>query len=106
MLPKVVIGRPNAAICADVEQYRLMVGDQLMDELAGLAKDLKGVRICHINSTAYGGGVAELLARYLPLLQGLGVSAEWRLIHGQPEFFAVTKAFHNALQGGHYDLEG
>jgi trehalose synthase len=69
-----------------------------------LAKALKGVRICHINSTANGGGVAELLSRYLPLLQGLGVSAEWRLIHGQAEFFNVTKAFYNALQGAHYDL--
>ena len=86
MLPKVAIGRPSAAISADVEQYRLLVGDQLMDEIAALAKDLKNVRICHINSTAYGGGVAELLSRYLPLLQGIGVSAEWRLIHGQPSF--------------------
>lgn len=105
MLPKVAIGRPNAAVSADVEHYRFLVGDELMDELVTLAKNLKDVRICHINSTAYGGGVAELLSRYLPLLQGLGVSAEWRLIHGQPEFFTVTKAFHNALQGGHYDLQ-
>ena len=60
--------------------------------------------MCHLNSTANGGGVAELLSRYLPLVQALGVAAEWRLIHGPPEFFTVTKAFHNALQGGHYDL--
>ena len=104
MLPKVAIGRPNAAVSADVEHYRLLIGDDLIDEVIALAKTLKGVRICHINSTAYGGGVAELLSRYLPLLQGVGISAEWRLIHGSPEFFTVTKAFHNALQGGHYDL--
>lgn len=105
MLPKVSVGRPNAAVVADVENYRLLVGDEMMDEVTTLARDLRGARICHINSTAYGGGVAELLSRYLPLLQGVGVSAEWRLIHGQPEFFTVTKAFHNALQGGHYDLQ-
>jgi trehalose synthase len=105
MLPRVAIGRPNAAVTADVEQYRLLVGDELMDEVAALAKELKSARICHINSTAYGGGVAELLSRYLPLMQGVGVSAEWRLIHGEPEFFTVTKAFHNALQGANYDLE-
>jgi trehalose synthase len=81
-----------------------IVGDELMDEVVALANELKHVRICHINSTPYGGGVAELLSRYLPLLQGLGVNAEWRLIHGEAEFFTVTKAFHNALQGGHYDL--
>jgi trehalose synthase len=104
MLPKVAIGRPNAAVTANVEQYRVLVGDEVMDELNGLANDLKNVRICHINSTAYGGGVAELLSRHLPLLQGVGVHAEWRLIHGQPEFFTVTKAFHNALQGGKYGL--
>ena len=104
MLPKVTISRPNAAVSADVEQYRFLVGDELMDELIALAKKLKDVRICHINSTASGGGVAELLSRYLPLLQGVGVVAEWRLIHGEAEFFTVTKAFHNALQGGHYDL--
>jgi trehalose synthase len=104
MLPKVAIGRPNASVRANVEQYRMLVGDELMDELSGLAHDLHGVRICHINSTAFGGGVAELLSRHLPLLQGIGVEAEWRLIHGQPDFFTVTKALHNALQGGEYDL--
>ena len=91
MLPRVAIGRPSAAITTDVKQYRLLVGDELMDEVAALAKDLRNVRVCHINSTAYGGGVAELLSRYLPLLQGVGVSADWRLIHGESEFFTVTK---------------
>jgi trehalose synthase len=104
MLPRVAIGRPTASVCANVERYRLLVGDEMMDEVADLARNLNGVRICHINSTAYGGGVAELLGRYLPLLQGLGICAEWRLIHGDPEFFTVTKAFHNALQGARYDL--
>jgi trehalose synthase len=105
MLPKVAIGRPNASVRAKVEQYRLLVGDDAMDEVVALARELRGVRICHINSTAYGGGVAELLSRYLPMLQGLGISAEWRLIHGDSAFFSVTKAFHNALQGSHYDLQ-
>lgn len=104
MLPKVAIGRPNASVQTNIESYRMLVGDELIDELLALARDLRKIRICHINSTAYGGGVAELLSRYLPLLQGLEISAEWRLIHGDPAFFTVTKAFHNALQGGHYDL--
>jgi trehalose synthase len=104
MLPKVAIGRPTTSVQTNIESYRMLVGDEMIDELLSLARDLRNARICHINSTAYGGGVAELLARYLPLLQGLGISAEWRLIHGDPAFFTVTKAFHNALQGGHYDL--
>ncbi len=82
----------------------MLISDELSDELSTLAKDLRDVRICHLNSTAFGGGVAELLARYVPMLQALGLHADWRLIHSQPEFFTVTKAFHNALQGGHYGL--
>jgi trehalose synthase len=80
------------------------VGDDLVDEIEKLAASLAGVRICHINSTSAGGGVAELLGRHIPLLQALGVSADWRLIFAEPEFFQVTKGFHNALQGGSFAL--
>ncbi|MDH5641754.1 MAG: hypothetical protein OEY28_10705 [Nitrospira sp.] len=100
MLPKVSVSRRCGTMLANVQKYRMLISDELHEELASLAHDLRGVRICHLNSTAFGGGVAELLSRYVPMLQALGVSAEWRLIHGQPEFFTVTKAFHNALQGG------
>ncbi len=104
MLPEVRVGRRCCAMSTNINSYRGLIGDDLVDETITLAAELKGVRICHINSTAFGGGVAELLSRHLPLVQALGLSAEWRLIHGSPEFFIVTKAFHNALQGGHYDL--
>jgi trehalose synthase len=73
------------------------VGDALIDEIQGLARELKGVRVCQINATAAGGGVAELLGRQVPILRALGVDAEWHLIHGDPDFFALTKSFHNAL---------
>ena len=53
----------------------------------------------HVNATAYGGGVAELLATHVALLRDLGIEAEWQVIHGSDEFFAVTKHVHNALQG-------
>lgn len=104
MLPEVRVGRRCGAMLANIENYRMLVSDELAEEVMSLARELKGVRICHINSTAYGGGVAELLARYLPALHAVDITADWRLIHGKPEFFTVTKAFHNALQGGHYDL--
>jgi trehalose synthase len=84
MLPRVAIGRHSALVRANVDRYRLLVGDGLMDEVTRLARELSGIRVCHLNSTAYGGGVAELLSRYLPLIQGVGISAEWRLIHGAP----------------------
>lgn len=104
MLPKVGIGRRCGAIQANVDRYRALMNDELYEELVALGKELAGVKICHLNSTAAGGSVAALLARYVPMLQALGIQADWRLIHGEPEFFASTKAFHNALQGGHDEL--
>jgi trehalose synthase len=105
MLPKVSMGRHCCAMSTNVENYRPLVGDELIEEVIALSRQLAGIRICNINSTPFGGGVAELLSRYLPLLQALGVNADWRLIHGEPEFFAVTKSIHNALQGGHYRFQ-
>ena len=105
MLPKVSIHRFSCAPFINVENYRRIVDDPpLIDELESLARDLKGVRVCHINSTGFGGGVAELLSRYVPLARALGVNMDWRVIQGTPDFFTVTKAFHNALQGGRYSL--
>jgi trehalose synthase len=69
-----------------------------------LARPLKGVRICNINSTAAGGGVAELLSQEIPLLGALRVEADWWIIRGEEQFFTVTTGFHNALQGGQYEL--
>jgi trehalose synthase len=105
MLPKVSVGHYRSAMSADIDNYRMLLGDELVDELRELARELKGARICHINSTGFGGGVAELLSRCLPILQALNVCAEWRLIQAQPEFFTVTKLIHNALQGADYELD-
>lgn len=52
-----------------------------------------------MNSTNFGGGVAELLFTQIALLNDLGVQTDWQVIHGHEEFFTVTKAVHNALQG-------
>jgi hypothetical protein len=99
MLPEVLLGRHCCAPSTNPDNYRPLVGDALIDEIDALAKDLAGVSVCQINATAAGGGVAELLGRQIPILRALGVDAEWRLIHGNPEFFALTKSLHNALQG-------
>jgi trehalose synthase len=104
MLPQVVVGRHCCAQSTNPANYRPLVGDDLIDELQQLARSLAGVRICQINATAAGGGVAELLGAEIPILQAMGVNADWRLIHGDAPFFEVTKAFHNALQGADLDL--
>src|SRR5690606_27481682 len=63
MLPKVSAQRFSSAHLTSIEGYRHLVGDELFEELRTLARELNGVRVCHINSTGFGGGVAELLAR-------------------------------------------
>lgn len=104
MLPQVVVGRHCCAQSTNPANYRPLVGDDLIDELLQLARSLAGVRICQINATSAGGGVAELLGAEIPILNAMGVNADWRLIHGDAPFFEVTKAFHNALQGADLDL--
>lgn len=79
--------------------YELSAGAEAVAQLRDLAKPLRGCRILHLNATAYGGGVAEILRSEVPLLQDLGLKATWKTILGDGAFFNVTKAIHNALQG-------
>jgi trehalose synthase len=104
MLPKVAIGAHCCAQATHVENYRPLVGDGLIDEILQLSGDLQGVRICHVNATAGGGGVAELLARMVPFYHAQGVETDWRIIYGDKDFFTVTKGFHNALQGAEFRI--
>ena len=83
-----------------LESYRTVVGAQVIDELLLLADRVRHRRLQHINSTSVGGGVAEILSRMVPLLRDLGIDTRWDVIKGNQAFFAVTKAFHNALHGG------
>jgi trehalose synthase len=80
--------------------YAAVVGAEAVDRLRKRAAPFKGARVLHVNSTAFGGGVAELLYTLVPLMRDLGIDAEWALMQAPDEFFVVTKAMHNALQGG------
>jgi trehalose synthase len=82
-----------------VEAYRGVARDDLMDGLRQAARDLRGARVLHINATPYGGGVSELLRSVVPLLNDLGLVADWRIISGNEAFFEITKTLHNGLQG-------
>jgi trehalose synthase len=82
-----------------VEDFRDAAGDEAVDRLIEAAQPFKGARMVHLSSTAFGGGVAELLASQIAILQDLGIDADWQLIEGSEEFFSVTKLVHNALQG-------
>jgi len=81
------------------DDYEATVGREIISEAAELAKRLAGRRILHVNATAFGGGVVELLTSAVPLTRALGLDVDWRVIGGSEEFFEVTKSMHNALQG-------
>ncbi|HEV8479800.1 MAG TPA: glycosyltransferase [Candidatus Eisenbacteria bacterium] len=87
-----------------LEQYAAVAGEEVVDQLMQLGSKVKGARVMHVNSTKKGGGVAEILDRLVPLMQEVGVDAEWDIIDGPEEFYECTKGFHNALQGQHVSI--
>jgi trehalose synthase len=87
-----------------VEEYGQFVGAETVQRVKEKARALRGLRVAHVNSTYYGGGVAEMLAPLTLLMNSLGIKTEWRVIQGSPDFFSVTKKMHNALQGGDINL--
>jgi trehalose synthase len=88
----------------ELNDYAGLVGPEVIGQLYRLAERLGPRRFVHINSTRSGGGVAEILSRAVPLLQQLGLDTSWEVIIGDQDFFEVTKAFHNALQGQKVNL--
>jgi len=86
-----------------LQDYAAIVGEPEILELRELARLLAGRRVKMVNSTAVGGGVAEILNRLVPLIAELNVPTRWEVITGGEKFFHVTKAFHNALHGASYD---
>ncbi|HTZ83765.1 MAG TPA: glycosyltransferase [Candidatus Acidoferrales bacterium] len=103
-LPASIFTPPAPPPPPHLDDYATIVGQPQLDTLRFLAKDLKGKSIKMVNSTAVGGGVAEMLNRLVPLLSELEVATHWDVITGGNDFFEVTKAFHNALHGSSYDL--
>lgn len=89
---------------ATLREYERYVGGEVIEELQLVASRLSGVVVQNINSTAVGGGVAEILMRMVPLLHELGVNAQWDVIKGGERFFEVTKKMHNALHGQHVEF--
>ena len=88
---------------APIDGFRpLLDGDLWSDlehETAGLADSLRGRVLWNVNSTARGGGVAELLASLIPYDRGAGIDERWLVIEGSSEFFETTKKLHNLLHG-------
>jgi len=90
-----VVNHPPVAF----DSYSPHISPQLANDLTTLAGEFRNRRVVHINSTAEGGGVAEILQSMVPLMNSLGITTERVVINPPPQFFQVTKRIHNLLQG-------
>ncbi len=81
------------------DSYTHIIGSRRMERLYDVASRLKGRKVLEINSSAQGGGVAEMLFSAIPFLNALGIEAEWKVISGNPAYYECTKGMHNLLQG-------
>ena len=88
----------------NLSSYAKIVGKQQINEIHAEAEKLSGKHITCVNSTYQGGGVAEILNSLVPLFDQVGVDFGWRILHGTPDFFTITKKFHNGLQGDSINL--
>ena len=87
------------------EDYRPLLDPELADQLAKVAGEMGQLKVLHLNSTATGGGVAEILQSMVPLGNSLGIKTERIVINPDAaEFFNVTKKIHNMLQGSQGEL--
>jgi trehalose synthase len=89
---------------AQIEDYEPFVGAETIERIKKKARNLQHLHVVNVNSTYYGGGVAELLTSLTLLMNSLGIKTGWRVIQGAPDFFSITKKMHNALQGGEINL--
>ncbi|MBN1292392.1 MAG: glycosyltransferase [Candidatus Latescibacteria bacterium] len=82
-----------------IDNYSDIVGENVITSIYKKMRKLYGKHVLNINSTYIGGGVAEILSSLIPLMNDVGIDAGWRTVHGNVDFYGVTKKFHNALQG-------
>ncbi len=87
-----------------LEDYEPLIGAAAVDRILAKARKLQDLHVVNVNSTYYGGGVAELLGSMTILMNQVGIRTGWRVIQGSPDFFSITKKMHNALQGGEINL--
>jgi len=87
-----------------LQDYAAVAGEDVIEHLRQLAAPLAGRKVIHVNSTRSGGGVAEILAKLVPLTRELGLEVDWEVITGGPDFYRCTKKMHNTLQGNREDI--
>jgi len=76
---------------ARIEDYEALIGGEAVERILKKAAALRDLHIVNVNSTYYGGGVAEILSSLTLLLNATGIRTGWRVIQGRPDFFSITK---------------
>jgi trehalose synthase len=94
----------NHPSIVQIEDYEKFVGPETIERIQKKAKPLQHLHVANVNSTYYGGGVAELLTSLTLLMNSVGIKTGWRVLQGAPDFFSITKKMHNALQGAEINL--
>jgi trehalose synthase len=97
-------GLPEVEVAAlPIERFARYVGEERVRQALAttdhLRSILEGRPVWNINSTAAGGGVAEMLRPLLAYARGAGINAHWLVVQGDHEFFRITKRIHNAIHG-------
>ncbi|MBR1120704.1 glycosyltransferase [Bradyrhizobium lablabi] len=87
-----------------LEHYEPLIGASSLERISRKADRVRTMRIAHVSSTFYGGGVTELLTPLTLMQNAMGIETDWHLIQGTPGFFAGTKKLHNGLQGEDVDF--
>jgi len=88
----------------DFKKYKQHIPEEMYDEINKLSSELEGLKVTMVNATPKGGGVAEILKSLIPLMQSVGLEAEWHVVPPREEFFKLTKSMHNSLQGEEFSL--
>jgi trehalose synthase len=91
--------QPVSVGTKSLADYTHLAGRPLIQEIRERAEALQGLRVLHLSATAFGGGVSEILYTLIPLMNDVGIDAQWEVMLGREEFYNVTKRLHNALQG-------
>ena len=99
-----LMSEPSALMLTTVEDYAPLVGPETIERILQKAAKLRDLHVVNINSTYYGGGVAEILSSLTLLMNAAGIRTGWRVLQGRPDFFSITKKMHNALQGAEINL--
>lgn len=94
----------DAPTLATVLDYERLIGAPAVERIQRKARRLSDLHVLNVNSTYYGGGVAQILTSLTLLMNASGVKTGWRVIQGRPDFFSITKKMHNALQGAPINL--